>query len=92
MILESMGIKVEFLPIIVRVDNNGVIFIMSENLAVSQCTKQVDIRYKFVNEFVEDGFLRIIFVRSKNNDADMFTKNLKGELHEKHSKKMIGEK
>ena len=90
MILESMGIKVE-LPIIVRVDNNGAIF-MSENLAVSQRTKHVDIRYKFVNEFVEDGFLRIIFVRSEDNDADMFTKNLKGELHEKHSKKMIGEK
>ena len=90
MILESMGIMVE-LPIIVRVDNNGAIF-MSENLAVSQRTKHVDIRYKFVNEFVEDRFLKIIFVRSEDNDADMFTKNLKGELHEKHSKKMIDEK
>ena len=90
MILESMGIKVQ-LPIIVRVDNNGAIF-MSENMAVSQRTKHVDIRYKFVNEFVEDGFLRIVFVRSEENDADMFTKNLKGELHEKHARKMIDEK
>ena len=90
MALESMGIEVE-VPIIVKVDNNGAIF-MSENMGVSQRTKHVDVRYKFVNEFVEDGFLRIIFVRSEDNDADMFTKNLKGELHEKHSKKMIGER
>ncbi len=49
-------------------------------------------QYKFVHEFVEDGFLKIIFVRSEDNDADMFTKNLKGGLHEQHSKKMIDEK
>jgi len=90
MILESMGIKVE-IPIIVRVDNNGAIF-MSENVVVSQRTKHVDVRYKFVNEFVEDGFLKIRFVRSEDNDADIFTKNLKGELHERHMRKMICEK
>jgi len=52
----------------------------------------VDIRHEFVNEFVEDGFLRIIFVRSDDNDADMFTNNLKSDLHMKHSMKMIGKK
>ena len=72
---------------------------MSENLAASQHTKHVDIRYKFVvNEFVEDGFLKImiffvIFVTSEDSkDADLLTKSLKGELLEKHSKKMIAEK
>ena len=69
-------------------DNNGAIF-MSENVVVSQRTKHVDVRYKFVIEFVEDGFLKIRFVRSEDNDADIFTKNLKGELHEKHMRKMI---
>eukprot|EP00980_Cylindrotheca_fusiformis_P025025 scaffold12934_cov105-Cylindrotheca_fusiformis.AAC.1 len=82
-----MRVKVE-LPIIVRVDNNGAIF-MAENVSVSPRTKHIDVRYKFVNEFVEDGFIQIIFVRSEENDADLFTKNLGGELFEKHSKKMI---
>ena len=90
MILESMGIKVE-IPIIVRVNNNGAIF-MSENVVVSQRTKHVDVRYKFVNEFVEDGFLKIRFMRSEDNDADIFTQNLKSELYEKHMRKMISEK
>ena len=41
--LTGVGIKVA-LPIIVRVDNLGAIF-MSENVSVSQRTKHVDIRY-----------------------------------------------
>ena len=47
-----MEVKVK-LPVIIKVDNIGAIF-MSENVAVSQCTKQVDSRYRFVQEFVFD--------------------------------------
>ena len=65
---------------------------MSENVSVSTRTKHVDIRYRFVQEFVLDGFLKIIFVRTKMNDADIFTKNLGGELYNFHSSKMISEK
>jgi hypothetical protein len=86
-VLRSMGVKVK-LPIVVRVDNIGAIF-MAENVAVSQRTKHIDVRYRFVQEFVMDGFLKIIFVRTGDNDADIFTKNLSGDLHEKHRGKMV---
>ena len=76
------------LPITVRVDNIGAIF-MSENVAVSNRTKHVDVRYCFVQEFVMDGFLKIIFVKTVDNDADIFTKNVSGELYKKHSGKML---
>ena len=46
------------LPIIVHVDNLGTVF-MSENVSVSQRTKHVDIRYRFVQEFVLDGFIKV---------------------------------
>ena len=78
-------------PIVVRVDNVGAIF-MAENVSVSQRTKHIDVRYRFVQEFVMDGFLKIIFVRTADNDADIFTKNLIGDLHEKHRDKMVGAK
>ena len=61
-------------------------------MAVSQRTKHVDCRYKFVQEFVFDGFIRIIFVKSGENDADLFTKNLGGVLYKRHAEKMIVEK
>ena len=86
-VLLSMGVRVET-PIVVRVDNIGAIF-MAENVAVSQRTKHIDVRYRFVQEFVMDGFLKIIFVRTAENDADIFTKNLSGDLHEKHREKMV---
>ena len=65
---------------------------MSENVSVSTRTKHVDIRYRFVQEFVLDGFSKIIFVRTKMNDADIFTKNLGGDLYNWHSRKMKTEK
>ena len=42
-LLQSIGIKIE-LPITVRVDNIGAIF-MSENTAISQKTKHVGTRF-----------------------------------------------
>ena len=89
-LLTGMGMKVK-LPITVRVDNLGAIF-MSENVSVSQRTKHVDIRYRFVQEFVFDKFLKVIFVKTENNDSDIFTKNLGGDLYDHHSRKMIIEK
>jgi hypothetical protein len=89
-ILQSMGVRV-VLPIVIRVDNIGAIFIGS-NVAVSQRSKHIDVRYHFVREFVHGGFLRIIFVRTKENDADIFTKNLSGELHDIHATKMVEKK
>lgn len=49
-------------------------------------------RYPFVREFVQDGFLKIVFVKTKENNADIFTKNLSGELHDIHARKLVEEK
>jgi len=83
-VLLSIEIKVE-LPIIVHVDNVGAIF-MAENVSTSPRTKHVDVHYHFVREFVEEGFIKIIFVRTKDNKADIFTKNVVGDLFDKHNK------
>ena len=36
--------------------------------------------------------MKIIFVKSAENDSDIFTKNLSADLYKKHLKKIIGEK
>ena len=74
----------------VRINNVGAIF-MASNITTSSCTMHVDIRYKYVNEYVEDGAGKII-LQSAENDSDILSKNLSAELHKKHSKKMVGEK
>ena len=85
-----MGIKVK-LPITVRVDNVGAIF-MAENISVSQRTKHIDIRTKFLTEYIEDGFIKITFVKSENNLSDGFTKNVSGEVFEKHKDDLVADK
>ena len=70
----------------VGVDNIGAIF-MASNITTTCHTKHMDIRYKYLNEHVEDGVAKIVFVKSNT-----LTKNLSDELHEKHSKKMVLEK
>ena len=89
-VLRSMGMEVK-LPIVVRVDNIGAIFIGS-NVSVSQRSKHINVRYHFVQEFIHKGFLRIVFAKTKDNDADIFTKNLSGELHDRHAPKMVERK
>jgi hypothetical protein len=82
MILEAIGIEIE-LPIIMYCDNVGAIF-MAENATATVRTKHVNARYHFVREYVESGFLKVVFVNSKENKSDIFTKNVSGELYDKH--------
>jgi hypothetical protein len=55
-LLSDLHIKVN-LPIVVKTDNIGAIF-MSENASTSFCTWHVDTHYQFVREFIEDGFIK----------------------------------
>ena len=34
-----------------------------------------------MNEYVKDGVVKIVFVKSADNDSDILTKNLSAELH-----------
>ena len=87
---DSMQIKIQ-LPVTVRVDNIGAIF-MTQNVTTISRTKHVDVRGKYVKEYAEDGVIKIVFVRSEDNDSDIMTKNLASELYGKHSKKLLGSK
>ena len=87
MILSFMGVDVKR-PIQVNCDNVGAIF-LSHNAKASARTKHIDIRYHFIREHVIDGLVEIVFVRSEENDADIFTKNVNKETHVKHSEKFM---
>ena len=89
-LLGSMKILVK-LQVTVRFINVGAIF-MASNITTMSHTKHVDIRYKYINEYVEDRVVKIFIVKSAKNDSNILTKNLNVGLHEKLTKKMIGEK
>ena len=86
-VLEFLKQEVEY-PIEIKVDNIGAIY-MAENNSSNNQTKHVNTRYHFVRELIKDGIVKIEFVRSENNDSDIFTKNLGKELFMKHSSKFM---
>ncbi len=63
-----------------------------KNITTTGHSKPVDIHYKFVTEHIEDGIIKVIFVKSADNDSDIMTKNLGSELYSKHASEMISMK
>jgi len=63
---------------------------LAENQNSSDRTKHVDIRYHFIRQYIKEGTIE--FVRSSENDSDIFTKNVTSETFNKHVKKLIWKK
>ena len=78
------------LPIVVNIDNIGAVF-MANNKSTNSRTKHVDIHTKYVNQYVEDGIIKVVFVKSGENVSDIFTKNLGSVLHNTHAMRLITE-
>ena len=89
LILMFLGIQVK-LPIVVHCDNVGAIF-LSYNAKISQRTKHIDTKYRYVGEWVEEGVVKVVFVRSENNLSDILTKNTPQEVFNRHTKKYLAE-
>ena len=55
---------------------------------IQQVTEQniFDIRTSFVQEYKEDGKIIIKFVKSEENEADIFTKNTTNVIFSNHQK------
>ena len=81
-LLQTMNIEVE-LTITVHMDNVGAIWI-SNNRNTGDRTKHIDIRASLVKGYQEDGKIIIKFVKSEDNEADMFTKNTANIIFQKH--------
>ena len=81
-ILQFLGVPLTY-PITVNVDNIGAVY-LSKNATTGSRTKHIDTRYHFVREYIEDGIVKVQFVRSEDNHADIFTKNLNTETFGRH--------
>ena len=87
MIMDFLKLEVE-LPIKVMCDNVGAIYI-AHNSKNSGRTKHIRVKQHFIREYTVDGVVQIEFVRSEENLADPFTKNVSRELYKKHSAKYL---
>ena len=65
---------------------------LPNNRTTSNRTKHIDIRTSFVKEYQEDGKIIIKFVKSKENKADIFTKNTTNVIFHNRQKKIVWDK
>ena len=63
------------LPFMVWVDNVGVIVVAS-NITANHTH---DMRFNYVNEYMDDGIIKIIVFKSAETDSDILTNSLSGE-------------
>ena len=89
-LLQTMNIEIE-LPITVHVDNVGAIW-LSNNRTTSDRTKHIDIKPSFMKEYQEDGKIIVKFVKSEENEADIFTTNTTNTIFQNHQKKLVWDK
>ena len=87
-IIEFLKVKVD-MPVKIYVDNKGAIFI-AENPVVKR-TKHIDTRFHIIREHIENDIVKIQFITSVENTADIFTKNTTEETHNKHRDKIIAQ-
>ncbi len=77
-------------PVIVCVNNVRAIFMKPNQYTMASKTGHVDVKETFVTEYQENSVMKIVFMESKLNDADIMTKNLGSELHINHVERFFG--
>jgi hypothetical protein len=87
-LLRKIGNEVN-LPITVKTDNVGAVF-MAQNASFCIRTRQIDTCYQYVRKNSEEGIINIEFVKSIENDSDIFTKRVSQEIYDKHVTKFLG--
>ena len=86
-ILEFLGEKIEY-PITVYCNNVGAIYVAC-NAKILNRTMYINTRTQVVRHYIEDGTIKIKFVRSEDNNADIFTKNTNESTYKKHTSKFM---
>ena len=89
-LLSTMNVNAE-VAITIYVENVGAIW-LSNNRTTSERAKHVDIRTAFVKEYQEEGKLVIKFLKSKENNDDINTKNTPNTTFKTYQAKLVWEK
>ena len=87
MCLMYLGFTIK-LPMSVYIDNIGAID-MLHNQSTKARTKHVDIRFHWIRNFEEEGYIKVIFKRSENNTSDVMTKNVSKRIFDIHEPNLV---
>jgi hypothetical protein len=87
-LLREICIEVN-LPITVKMGNVGAMF-MAQNDSSGVRTCHINTCYHYVRGNLEEGIIKIKFVKSIKNYSNTFTKSVSQEIYDKHVTKFLG--
>lgn len=87
MVLEELGVELAG-PVVIREDNKAC-QMFADRAGNFARTKHIDVRYHFVRERAERGDIRVDYVCTEEQVADIFTKALPREPFKKHRARLV---
>jgi len=76
-------------PTVLYADNTAAIS-MANNPTMSPANKHIELRHHFIREQVLRNNIQLVYTRTEDNSADLFTKNLSLPLFSKHVGRIMG--
>ena len=77
-------------PTPVYIDNLSALKIINDNTAPTERTRHMDIRFFALQDWREDGDIKMIHIKGTLNSADDLTKGLGWVLHSQHCRRHMG--
>ena len=75
-------------PVLLREDNQGCIA-LAESFMVNKRSKNIRIRFHYLRQQVRDGVIKLKYIGTYDNIADLFTKNLASNTFGRHRDKLV---
>jgi hypothetical protein len=88
-LLDSIGLQVQK-PMKITFDNKGAVD-YANNWSTGGRMRHAVIKFNFLRELKESGLIEINWCKSEDMTADLFTKNLDGQMFKKHTAVFCGE-
>ena len=85
-VLESMGLQVE-LSMVIECDNKGAVDLVNGH-SVGGNTKHIAVRILHARDYKDKGIIRVKWIPTEINEADISTKNSSRVIYEKHAPKL----
>ena len=77
-------------PTPVYIDNLSALKIINDNTAPTERTRHMDIRFFALQDWREDGDIKMIHIKGTLNSADDLTKGLGWVLYSRHCRRHMG--
>ena len=88
-LVEGLELQVE-LPMIIECDNKATVDLVNGHSS-SGGTKHIDVRFMFARELKEAGVIKVQWIPTEENEADLLTKNTDHKIFNRHSSKFMQE-